>query len=466
MSSVGPAVGRRAFTIGAVGLGAGWLGACSTGDEAPVSSGEASSPTRAPSTAVWTSRAPIPIRPLRPQVVLPPELPDVPPTVIRGVRVFDGVETSSQPLTVVLQDGVVAAIGAEVPVPDGAEEVDGAGRTLVPGLIDAHVHTGDYDTPAQGVSLSYGVTTQLDMFSPPGGRWRAEQERTGRTGHADLFSAGHLATHPDGHGTQFGVAVPTLTEPGQAEQWVQDRVAEGSDYIKIVVESNFRMTALDPEVVRALVAAAHAEGLLAVGHAQFTQDTEVAIAAGVDGLVHSLVDGPYSATALEALRERGMFVVTTVGLIHRSADKRLLEDEEALTWLRPEDLRGLREDYFARSSTVDPEQARANLVQLAEEGIPVLAGSDAPNPGTTYGAGLLIELELLVQAGLTPARALVTATSAPAETFGLRDRGRLAEGLRADAVLVEGDPTEDIVAMRRIERVWKLGVPVERTPVS
>jgi hypothetical protein len=106
--------------------------------------------------------------------------------------------------------------------------------------------------------------------------------------------------------------------------------------------------------------------------------------------------------------------------------------------------------------------AEASVRQLLIAKVPVLAGTDAPNPGTTHGAALHRELELLVKAGLTPAQALTAATSAPAKAFRLADRGRIAIGLRADLLLVDGDPTRDITATRAIAGVWKGGVRVDR----
>ena len=95
--------------------------------------------------------------------------------------------------------------------------------------------------------------------------------------------------------------------------------------------------------------------------------------------------------------------------------------------------------------------------------MPILAGTDAPNPGTAHGLSLHRELELLVKAGLPPAPRSRAATSVPAGVFGLRDRGRIAPGLRADLVLVAGDPTTDITATRDIVAIWKGGVRLERT---
>jgi imidazolonepropionase-like amidohydrolase len=100
--------------------------------------------------------------------------------------------------------------------------------------------------------------------------------------------------------------------------------------------------------------------------------------------------------------------------------------------------------------------------QLAGKHVPVLAGTDAPSPGQTYGASLHGELALLVGAGLSATQALAAATSAPARAFGLGDRGRIGPGLRADLVLVDGDPTKDLSATRRIVAIWKRGVRVDR----
>jgi hypothetical protein len=99
---------------------------------------------------------------------------------------------------------------------------------------------------------------------------------------------------------------------------------------------------------------------------------------------------------------------------------------------------------------------------LHAAGISVLAGTDAGNPGTAHGASLHGELALLVRAGLSPEQALRAATAAPAEAFGLGDRGRIAVGQRADLVLVDGDPLADISATRNIVRIWKNGVAVDR----
>ncbi len=103
--------------------------------------------------------------------------------------------------------------------------------------------------------------------------------------------------------------------------------------------------------------------------------------------------------------------------------------------------------------------------QLLKAHVPILTGTDAPVSGSTYGASVHVEMALLVRDGLTPVQALAAATSVPAKTFHLEDRGRIREGLRADLVLVQGDPTSDIFATRDIVAVWKKGIRVERSPL-
>jgi imidazolonepropionase-like amidohydrolase len=101
------------------------------------------------------------------------------------------------------------------------------------------------------------------------------------------------------------------------------------------------------------------------------------------------------------------------------------------------------------------------VVPLRDAGVPLLAGTDTGLPGTSFGESLHRELALLVEAGLQPVEVLTAATAVPSERFGLRDRGRIAPGLRADMLLVEGDPTADVAALRDIAVVWRRGARLD-----
>ena len=154
---------------------------------------------------------------------------------VRDVRLFDGVKVVEH-ATVDVRGGAIVAVREAAAAGAGASPstvVDGAGKTLLPGLIDAHAHVWEREHLAQ--SLAFGVTTVLDQFSSPGfdAAMRDEQKRGAANDRADLRSAGILVTAPKGHGTEYGFEIPTLAPGDDAQAFVDARLAEGSDWIKI-----------------------------------------------------------------------------------------------------------------------------------------------------------------------------------------------------------------------------------------
>jgi len=392
-----------------------------------------------------------------------------PPEVfaITNVRVFDGANVIPKAV-VVVRNGKIEAVGAKAAIPAGAAVVDGAGGLLMPGLIDSHTHTwGQMLTRA----LVFGVTTELDMFTDPGfaKAMRAEQAAPGGApGRADLFSAGYCATAPGGHGTEYPITVPTLTHPEEAQAWVDARIAEGSDYIKIISEDGTavgrKIPTLDQATLTAVVQAAHLRGKLAVVHISIQEAARQAISAGADGLVHIFADQAPDPAFIRLVAAHEAFVVPTLTVIESTtgtaSGKSLVSDLRLKAYLTQDEAGNLQRSFPGHGAKL--QNAFDAVRQLRDAGVPILAGTDAPNPGTTHGASIHRELELLVQAGLTPAQALAAATSVPARIFHLNDRGRIAPGLRADLVLVGGDPLKDITDTRNIVRVWKGGKPFER----
>jgi imidazolonepropionase-like amidohydrolase len=369
-------------------------------------------------------------------------------TLIRNVRVFDGERTRPQ--------GDVLIDGDRIADPDNlaAEvEIDGSGRTLLPGLIDAHTHT--FEGTLQR-ALAYGVTTELDMFCLPGELARYRRLASDRDDVADLRSAGTLATAPHGHPSQLfeaidGGAAPasfdTLSHPGQATAFVDRRLAEGADYLKIVIDDGCllgtHLPTLDAATVTALVTAAHAAGLRAIAHTMTVNAARIALNAGVDGLAHVYVDADPKTSVGDdlaaQLADRGAFVITTLAYIEARAAA---------------DGAGLPATF---SDPAIRQNADHAIRTLLSAGVPLLAGTDATPYSPTHGDAMHRELQLLTKAGLSAAQALAAATSVPADQFGLTDRGRIHPGLRADLLLVDGDPTQDIEATRSIVHVWRRG---------
>ncbi len=391
-----------------------------------------------------------------------------PPVVIRDVRVFDGARVIPS-ATVVLADRHIAQVALPaqaVDVPAGAEVVDGAGKTLLPGLIDAHTHTMNRNQ-LKGAA-AFGVTTELDMFTPVGlmQQMKKEQAAGGAADRPDLLSSGTLVTAPGGHGTEYGIDIPTLAEAASAQAFVDARIAEGSDYIKIVLDDGaafgMSLPTLDDATLRAVVAAAHARGKMAVAHIGSGDGAREAVAAGVDGLMHIFADRPPRPDFGRVVADHGAFVVPTLTVLEAGTGEpggqAVIDDPVLGPRLSAEARKNLALQFPSlKGSHLAMANAFAAVRALHDAGVTLLAGTDAPNPGTTYGASLHRELELLVRAGLTPIEALTAATSAPARVFGLDDRGRIAPGLRADVVLVDGDPTSRILETRAVSGIWKEG---------
>ncbi len=385
-------------------------------------------------------------------------------TTIVNAKVFDG--TMSRDWTSVrFADGLITECSAVSVAREGDDVVDAAGGTVLPGLIDAHVHL----VPgALAQSLTFGVTTVLDMFSKPDMVARAKEQAGSRPDVADVRSSGVGATAPGGHPSMMYAPFPTLTTADDAERFVADRIAEGSDYLKIISGVGGLWPWLEPGTIKALVTAAHARGLVVVAHVSSTAGLEEVVSAGVDVVAHVPANAELDMALVERVAEAGIVVGPTLATIENT----LGEPGGATVAGDPRLARALGDAWVRRLTSGTPgwrgremppySRAENNVRRLADAGVTLLAGTDAPNPGTVFGASLHRELELLVRCGISPARALAAATTEPARAFGLTDRGRVAPGQRADLVLVSGDPLTDITATRDIERIWRAGTPCDR----
>jgi len=388
-------------------------------------------------------------------------------TLIRGARIFDG-ERIIDATDVLIEGGRIAEVGRDLSAPPGAEVFDAEGRFLMPGLIDCHTHTFDASMLEQ--SLIFGVTTNLDMFTAVSAL-NAMRSSAGST-QADIFSAGTLVTAPGGHGTQYGIPIPTLSSPDEAAAFVNDRIDEGSDFIKIVYddgsELGMSIPTVSPETLEAVIAAAHDRGMLAVVHIHAYEHACRTVERDADGLVHTFIDKLPDDRLAELMVEHGSFIIPTLSVIESVCGVRggaTLVDDESLDPYIDRSMKAALSNTFAMPAAGpkrDYSVAKSSVTQLHEAGVPILAGSDTPNPGTAHGASIHRELFLLVDAGLEPVEALRAATTVPADRFKLRDRGRIEPGRNADLVLVDGDPVKNITDTRRIAAVWKSGVKVDR----
>ena len=390
---------------------------------------------------------------------------------IRDVRVFDG-ENVIERATVVVNDGVIAEVAAKAAIPAGIEIIDGKGKTLLPGLIDAHTHNWG---EAERDALRFGVTTELELM---GAREslvgkHAHREAMAATEAADVFSSGAALTVPGGHGTQFGMPVPELAPGGDIDAFIKARVDEGSDVIKLMVDdmhafsANHRIPTLSPAQVQAGIAASQRHGRLAIVHVSAMDDATRVLRDGANGLAHVFVDAIADESMLAAAGEAKAFVIPTLSVIATMQkspfNPALAEDAALKPRLSAAQIASLRASY-PHAFPAQP-QALDNAIEsvrrLHAAGVDILAGTDAGNPGTAHGVSMHGELALLVKAGLSPRQALRAATALPAQRLNMPGRGRIAPGMRADLLLVEGDPTSDISATRNIITVWKNGFALQ-----
>lgn len=390
---------------------------------------------------------------------------------IRDVRVFDG-ENVIERANVVVRDGRIAAVGTDAAIPAGIHTLDGSGKTVLPGLIDAHTHNWG---EAERDALRFGVTTELELMGAReslGGK-HAHREAMAATEAADVFSSGAAVTVPGGHGTQFGMPVPELAAGGDVDAFVKARVDEGSDVIKLMVDDmyafseNYRIPTLSDAQVREGIAASQRHGRLAIVHVSARDDATRVLRDGADGLAHVFVDAIADEAAIAAARQNQAFVIPTLSVIATMQKSPFNPALAADAVLKPRLSAAQSTSLQATYPPSFPAQPQAldnaieSVRRLHAAGVDILAGTDAGNPGTAHGVSMHGELALLVKVGLTPRQALRSATALPAQRLHMTDRGRIAPGMRADLLLVDGDPTTDITATRNIATVWKNGFALQ-----
>ena len=399
------------------------------------------------------------------------QAPDGTAVVLTGARLFDG--TGRAPLeqsTLVIRNGRIEAVGAAT-VPDDAVRIDLSGKTIVPGLINAHGHLNS-DQSARPIRdklvgqlrlyADYGVTTVVVLG----------------VGANDLEDAVKLREEQE-HGTldraRVYVAGPSLRNletAGEARARVDSYADAGADIVKIHVTGD--PDDMTPAVYGALIDQAHTRGLRVASHLYFLQDARGLVDAGVDVIAHSVRDQDVDAALIAEINRRNVGYVPTL-----TRDLALFVYETTPAFFSdPFFLRGVnayRREMTLLSDPVRQEQIRAgseqqaikqaldqgkrNLKTLSDAGVLIALGTDSgTNEGRWQGYFEHTELEMMVEAGLSPAQALVAATGGAARAMGLDQQlGTLQPGLWADLLVLNDNPIDDIRATRQIHSVWIAG---------
>jgi imidazolonepropionase-like amidohydrolase/ABC-type multidrug transport system permease subunit len=435
--------------------------------------------------------------------------------LIRDARLFLGDGTVIDQGSVLITDGKIAEIYTG-PAPDAkslrADAIEAAGKTLLPGLIDVHVHLGSpglpitdpqaYQNPDatfdrelaaylfSGVTAVKSAGDPLDMVL----KHRASIASGERLG-AELFAVGPLFTAAGGHGTEYSQYLPESMRASFDEQFVRlpksaeaaraqvnDLKQRGVDGIKAVLEGGGGGTVfnrLDPALLRAISDAAHAANLPIVSHTGNARDAADALDAGVNGLEHgSLHDRIPEAlflkmkamgvtydptlTVLEAMQA---YIDGKTDLLERSLVQQVVPRQwltQVKDSLDSPGTQAARKAIGAYPFRLD--LAKLNLAAAYRAGVILVTGTDAGNPLVVHGPGVHRELQLWVEAGIPPAAALQGATYNAARLLGAAQRiGLIRKGYDASLLLVDGNPLQDISATERISTVFFKGERVDRS---
>jgi imidazolonepropionase-like amidohydrolase len=381
-----------------------------------------------------------------------------------GATIVDVAGGASVPNgTIIVRDGRIVATGSAsgITIPAGAERTALDGKFVIPGLINTHGHV---NTPADlRTYAAYGVTTVVSL----GG----ESE--------EIFAARASQAGSALDRARVYVAGPVLAPntPDEARAQVAALVPRQVDWVKIRVDDNLGTSQkMLPAVYRAVIDEAHRHGLRVAAHLYYLADARALLDAGADFLAHSVRDTDVDDAFVGALRGSGRCYTPTLmrevsTFIYEStpdyfADPFFRAHANA-SWVatlsEPARQAATRENRAAQQYKAQLPVATRNAKRLFDAGVPVVMGTDTGPMGRFQGYFELMELEMMVRGGFTPAQALASATTVAARCMGLdRELGSLEPGKWADFVVLDADPTRDIANIRRIHSVWTAGNRVTR----
>lgn len=393
-----------------------------------------------------------------------------------GARIIDGTGAPAiENGVLVVRDGRIEAVGAgdAVETPPDAERVDVSGRTIMPGLVNAHGHvnnvrgleadpsfyTEEHVEHQLGLYARYGVTTVFSL---------------GGDGAAGVAVRDRQRTNPDLNQARLYVSgnIPTGPTPEEAVEQANAAIELGADILKIRVDDNLgASTRMTPETYQAVIDTAHERGLRLAAHLYYLEDAKGLLAAGADLLAHSVRDTEVDDELVDLLRETGVCYCPTLmrevsTYVYESRpewfdDAFFLKeaDPEVVAALEdPEYQERIRNSGSAQTYKAQLEVAKANLKALSDAGIPIAMGTDTGPAARFQGYFEHGELALMVEAGLSPMQAIVASTSSAARCMQVdADLGSLEAGKWADFLVLGANPLDDIGNTHTLESVYVAG---------
>ncbi len=421
--------------------------------------------------------------------------------LFEGARVISGDGSPAiENAAILVDNGTIVRVGrsGEVAAPADARRIALAGKTVMPAIISPHVHPGFQ----RGLSYSadnftretilgdldrelyFGVSTAMSLGIEKGDvmyEIRAGQA-AGKAGGARLMIAGRGIGAPNagpGAAAYAHIAYEITTED-EARGAARELAAKHVDAIKIWVDDRGgRAPKLPIALSRVIIEEGHRAGLKVIAHIFYHEDALELAAAGINGFAHLVRDKEMSDELIALMIKNHVYAMPNIGAPERGTHASVPAwfTEPALAGLlrdtEPSAVVDRVRDSFTGRDAATVERNRRNyailqksLVKLSAAGVPIILGSDTGLEDHFFGFAEQKELGLMVEAGMTPAQVIVAATSRPAEFLGLADRGSIVPGKRADLLVLDANPLDDIRNTRRIAALYLAGIEVDRAAIK
>ncbi|HET9193546.1 MAG TPA: amidohydrolase family protein [Vicinamibacterales bacterium] len=417
--------------------------------------------------------------------------------VFRNFTLIDGTGRAPlAPAAMVVQNGRVSWVGAasDLKAPERATVTDLNGAYVIPGLMDMHAHLGNTVDLVQDKSnhtresvekdlrtyASYGVTTVMSMGTdqdavfPVRSDQRSAAANGGPVSMARVYTAGQGLVFKGGYGGLAGVNEAVAT-PEEAAASVNAQLDKSADVIKLWLDSELgTMPKMPPAISKAIIDTAHKRGARVLAHVFYLEDAKRLVDQGIDGFVHMVRDQPIDQALIDGMEKHGTWQVASTlsreaSMFAYGSTPEFAADPFFTRGVSAKTVELIKSPERQKTIAGNPnfkkfpaffEHAKANLKRLADAGIPFAAGTDAGPPGRFPGYSQHWELQLMVEAGLTPAQAIEAATRRAAMFLGAEDLGTLEPTKWADFVVLDANPLTDIRNSRKIRSVYIAGKEV------
>ena len=416
--------------------------------------------------------------------------------VFKNFTLIDGTGRAAAPNSaMIIENGRITWVGpvSQLKAPAGAEVTDYSGKFIMPGLINLHGHLGavigvkqdaNYETPDNVEKnlkkyASYGVTTVVSMGTDKDFvlQMRDKQRANGRPGETRIYSAGQGFVFKSGYGGLPGVT-PEVATPAEVQPVIDKLAGEKVDIVKFWMDDHLGTKKKMPhEIGKAIIDDAHKKGIPVACHIFYLADAQAMTDAGVNGLAHSVRDQPVDQKLIDSMKRHGTWqmaetLTREAAIFTYAKTPPFISDPFFDRGVSPDTIATLKSAAFHEQMIkADPEYekfhqflktAQDNLKKLADAGVKYGFGTDSGPPTRFPGYAEHWELELMVQAGLTPMQVLTAATRNGAEFLKAKDLGTLEKSKWADLMVLDKNPLDNIRNTRTIDAVYIAGNRVDK----